>query len=174
MGTYACEKQKPTGATPAKPCGDDDTWKLEGNKCYKIFSDSKKKYFEAKTECQTHGGELAAPKTDAIQKKLNTLYDRLENNEQKDAETWIGLDDCGSAESTNDCKDSADGIFTFSDNTKLTLSSGSSYENFKDWEPVADLVGRQKQDCVKFDNTLKWDDDNCEKPMTYACEKPTA
>ena len=121
---------------------------------------------------------MAAPKTEEIQTVLNNLWTALEN---EDADTWLGLDDCGSA--TIPCDDDADGTFTFSDGSTLSIASGSfdtedvtwdGYDDFKDGQPVASSDKRQKQDCVKVDKTLNWDDANCANAMTYACEKPAA
>jgi len=159
---------------------DDDSWTQEGDKCYKIFSDELLDYFAAKSACQTLGtdADLAAPKTEAIQTVLNTLWTALGDD---DADTWLGLDDCGST--TSPCDDSADGTFTFSDGSNLAIASGSfddqdvvwdGYDDFKAGQPVADSSKRQKQDCIKVDKTLNWDDSNCENTMTYACEKPAA
>merc|ERR1711936_1295169 len=126
---------------------DDDTWTKEGDKCYKIFSEESLDYFASKAACQSlgTGADLAAPKTEEIQTVLNTLWTNLGND---DADTWLGLDDCGST--TSPCDD------------------------FKDGQPVADEAKRQKQDCIKIDKTLNWDDSNCANTMTYACEKPAA
>merc|ERR1712210_9361 len=159
---------------------DDDTWTKEGDKCYKLFSDEPLDYFAAKSACQTLGtdADLAAPKTQAIQDVLNNLWTALGDDE---ADTWLGLDDCGSE--TSPCDDSADGTFTFSDGSSLAVSSGSfenedveweGYDDFKDGQPVASSDKRQKQDCVKVDKTLNWEDANCANAMTYACEKPAA
>ena len=159
---------------------DDDTWTKEGDKCYKIFSEESLDYFASKAACQSlgTGADLAAPKTEEIQTVLNTLWTNLGND---DADTWLGLDDCGST--TSPCDDSADGTFTFSDGTVLGITSGTfadqdvvwdSYDDFKDGQPVADEAKRQKQDCIKIDKTLNWDDSNCANTMTYACEKPAA
>merc|ERR1712130_716072 len=164
--------------TGSSSCGD-DSWTQEGDKCYKIFSEGLLDYFGAKSACQTLGtdADLAAPKTEAIQNVLNNLWTALGDEE---ADTWIGLDDCGSA--TSPCDDSADGNFIFSDGSSLAVSSGSfdnqdveweGYHDFKDGQPVADSGKRQKQDCIKIDKTLNWDDVNCENTMTYACEKPS-
>ena len=121
---------------------------------------------------------MAAPKTEEIQTVLNNLWTALEN---EDADTWLGLDDCGSA--TIPCDDDADGTFTFSDGSTLSIASGSfdtedvtwdGYDDFKDGQPVANSAKRQKQDCIKVDKTGNWDDSNCENTMTYACEKPAA
>merc|ERR1712233_271585 len=90
-------------------------------KCYKIFSENLD-YFGAKSACKNlgTGADLAAPKTEAIQNVLNNLWTALGDEE---ADTWLGLDDCGSA--TSPCDDSADGTFTFSDGSSLAVSSGS-------------------------------------------------
>jgi len=175
-GTSSASTASTTGSSS---CGD-DSWTQEGDKCYKIFSEGLLDYFGAKSACQTLGtdADLAAPKTEAIQNVLNNLWTALGDEE---ADTWIGLDDCGSA--TSPCDDSADGNFTFSDGSSLAVSSGSfdnqdveweGYNDFKEGQPVADFGKRQKQDCIKIDKTLNWDDVNCENTMTYACEKPTA
>merc|ERR1712210_194074 len=142
---------------------DDDSWTKEGDKCYKIFSDESLDYFAAKAACKTLGtdADLAAPKTQAIQDVLNNLWTALGDEE---ANTWLGLDDCGSE--TSPCDDSADGTFTFSDGSSLAVASGSfdgqdvewdGYADFKDGQPVADSAKRQKQDCIKVDKTLNWD-----------------
>jgi len=168
-----------TTTTGSSGC-DDDSWTQEGDKCYKIFSDELLDYFASKSACQSLGtdADLAAPKTEAIQTVLNTLWTALGD---EDADTWLGLDDCGSE--TSPCDDAADGTFTFSDGSTLSVASGSfddqdvvwdDYDDFKDGQPVALSDKRQKQDCVKIDKTLNWDDSNCANTMTYACEKPAA
>merc|ERR1712158_57775 len=129
---------------------DDDTWTKEGDKCYKIFSEESLDYFASKAACQSlgTGADLAAPKTEEIQTVLNTLWTNLGND---DADTWLGLDDCGST--TSPCDDAADGTFTFSDGSSLAVASGSfdslnvewdGYDDFKDGQPSDDSAKRQK------------------------------
>ena len=111
---------------------------------------------------------------------MSTLEELWNGLADTEAEVWLGLDDCGS--SSNPCSDGSEGTFTFSDGSVLTVKSGTfaggdvvfnEYTDWKTGQPVADEAKRQKQDCVKLDKTLSYDDASCDKPKNYVCEKPT-
>ena len=158
-----------------------DGWTKTGSKCYKLFSELKT-YWEAMADCADgQGGRLAAPRTQEIHAALVTLWKALAD---ENAQTWVGLDDCGGKSTTCDTENT----FTFSTSDTITIESGSydapdsivwmcsdgtspCYTNWKSGQPTSTKDKYLLQDCVRIDKTEKWDDSKCDLTKTYFCEK---
>ncbi|CAH1243308.1 LPA [Branchiostoma lanceolatum] len=147
-GTWRNSVYKIPSASDGWSCG--DGFKKFKGRCYKAFTE-KKPNEEAKNECASTGGRLAAPKTAEIQRFLVELAKMKVGNGQA---VWIGLQ-----------RGEEQGVWKYSDGSTL---GECTYSNWAPGEPKVN--GNAKCGQYWAGNSYMWDDTYCSDAKAFICE----
>ena len=109
-------------------------------------------YKKAVDVCKTKGGKLAAPKSAQANDDIVALAKSIEAQG-----VWIGIDD-----------KSQEGHFTYAND-----GTSVEYTNWYSGQPDSTDSWVWDEDCVDLLNDFgfEWNDDDCEKKLSFICER---
>jgi len=145
MPTFKTVSPPPTSAPIACPVG----WIFYGSSCYK-FSDVRKKWIDAKTDCRASGGYLL--KIDDANEQHFISVQQSSGYRTR----WIGLTDSA-----------AEGMYRWESDGSLVNYTHWGTEEPNDFAGVEDCVAVWGGSSAGF-----WNDDYCDSEKYYICEKP--